>query len=670
MRRFLAIALILLTGPAWADAFSTTSPSAWAPFAASGGTALRSPAVRAADVINAYDQGVVCDGTTDNAAAIGRINTAATAGKSVYFPPAPAACLTSVALSPGASNITYYAQPGTAVLKPTASSAANPLLVRSNNVSNILVQGLTLDGGGVDFATAASLALVSSGDSIVFQSVKVQNSRGIGIAFNGANTNSGVRDSTITNAGNHWITTGLSADQQQGVIFCCGTQAANYGNFTTGSAFSAIGLDALSVTTQSDFTASNNIFKNVGGAKQAGLTGGAAIYVSNDISPIVSGNSSTTSFGNGIDVINTSLATIVGNKVLYAGGAGISLANVSQSSVTGNVSCGNNQSAGGSSLQAGLSLNLVTSQVTIVGNNLCDTQGTPTQNYGIQEVNGGTYTNIWVDQNNSISGSVTSPFGGMLTGYSAPSATLGYVAQTGTAPNQGVVLVPTGTGYVAASIPDGTTAGGNTPGVAAVSFSVCRSNANQIASAANSVVVGGCNNLASGQYAATLGGEWNIANGAGSYALGLFASTAFRGGTIAFSSGAFVSQGDAQQVDTQFKLQTATATPVTSTVMNIGLTSISVKHSMRGHVYAVARSAADIKEWSCDYLQNSGSGAATVTLIGQSCTSSFASAGASAWTFGLSNDSTNGGIMATATGAASTTINWVARIIGVENGSL
>lgn len=642
-----------------------------------GGTASRTLANIAADAVSVMSYaGIDPTGAADSSSAINAAAAFActfTPPREVYFP-AGTYLLTAANLTAQCNGQTLRATPGTAILKLSASSTANPALLSIANVSNVTIYGLTLNGNLAGVPSANNVVTVFQASNVVFDHVTWLNTRGIGVIFSTGVSNSGVKDSFFKNVGNYWITTGLTADQKQGIAFCCGTRANNFGNFVVGSTFSAIGIDAISIAGQSDFLASNNIFRNVGGAIQAGIAGGAAIYASGNDSLVITGNNVNVAYGNGIDVIGSPLTTLSGNTVLSAGGSGISYASGAWSSIVGNVTCNNNQSHGGSTLQAGISLNVIVTDTTIGGNTACDTQGSPTQTWGIQEVAGGTYTNTWVDQSNTVSGNVSGPFGGAISTYTPLKigATVQGLSQTGTAPNQGVALVPTpnGGGYLSASIPDGTTTGGNTPGAGAISFSLTRSSAGHMASAANSALIGGANNLVSGQYAATLGGNWNIASGPGSYALGLFASTNFRPGTISLANGEFVSQGDMQSVDGPTHLQTTSATPATITFMNIGRVGIDIKHGFRGRVYAVARSATDIKEWSCDYLQNSFNGAATVVLIGSSCSSSFASAGASAWTFSLANDSTAGGISLVATGAAATTINWGARAVGLEVGGL
>jgi hypothetical protein len=573
--------------------------------------------------------------------------------------------------------------PGT-IWKVLTGNTSNPLLMSISGVNNITISDMTIDGGGVDFVSGNAVIQAGNASNIVFDHVYIQNSHGIALAFSPNVSNSGFRNGSVTNVGNHWITTGSNADQQQGIIFCCGTQANNFGNFVTDSSFSLTGLDAISVANQTNFTGSRNRFTNVGGRY---TNGGAAIYAAVNGSLVMSDNVVNGTYGNGLDVIQTSLAVVSHNDVQFAGAAGISYAQGSWSSIIGNVSCNNNKNGGISTLQAGIALvgtTIPVTETTVAGNTACDNQGTPTQTYGIQEVAGGTYTNVWIDQSNTPDGNVSGPFGGALSGYTPLKivTTVGGIQQTGSAPNQGVALLPTGTGYFSLSVPDSTITGGNVPGNNAVSLSIVRASAGHVALGESSFLGGGADNSVVGFLASTVGGQWNLSSGQGGYALGQFSNTEFRYGTIAFAAGEFSGQGDAQSVDGILRGHTTSATPVvltadgtgtpnTTSIMNVGITSISIKHALGGTIIVIARSASDIKKWNCDYLMNSGSGAATVALVGSAtCTAGQASAGASSWTVALTADTTNGGLTMTATGAAATTINWVARVVDVENGAL
>jgi parallel beta-helix repeat protein len=435
---------------------------------------------------------LVCDNATDNAAAIAALN-AVTAG-TVFFPPAGQPCLTSVALAPQ-SGVTLAAWPGTVTLKPTAGSTANPVLFSAAGVSDVLVDGLGFDGALTTLGNSNNVAQVYNSTRVVFDRAAFQNTRGIAVLISTNVKQSGVRRSRFVNVGNRWLTTGLFADQQQGVAFCCGTnflpsaaqggpntvvtvasttglsvgqlvsgtglptgdyiQAIGAGtvtltkpslvalatsaaltatgndqNFATDNYLETIGLDAISFTGQTHFVASNNRCNNVGGQVVASL-GGACIYgYASDIAS-VNTNTVAGAIGNGLDLARVGHSTIQGNSASRSGGSGISFASADVGTVTGNTLLNNHQDgiASTGASQAGIFLgggvqvgNPPLSNVTIVGNTATDDQTTPTQTYGIQEQNGGTYNNVLIDSTNLLTGNANGPFGEALKGFTAAGA--------------------------------------------------------------------------------------------------------------------------------------------------------------------------------------------------------------------------------------------------------
>lgn len=369
-------------------------------------------------IINPVSKGLVCDGTTVNSTAtMAALNAAAVSGTVFSFPPSAQPCILPSALVPQANNVAYWAEPNTVTLKMAGGDVANVGLF-STGSSNIYVYGLTFDGNLSGVPGAENVIQVYGGSSpvnnTVFDTITVQNTRGIGVVFSANITNSGVRNSVFNNVGNYWQTSGSNGDQRQGVAFTETTAANSYGNFVTHSTFTSTGLDAVSATTQTNFDASGNIFKSVGGRY---TNGGAAVYGAGNSSMTVTGNVVSGTFGNGIDIASSSLATVVGNTVQFAGQGGIIFGGVTGGTISGNVSCNNNQSGGASSLQGGIAFNAPDADITVSGNTACDNQGSPTQTYGIQEI-AGSYSGMWIDSSNVIYGNVTSSFGGALTGPS------------------------------------------------------------------------------------------------------------------------------------------------------------------------------------------------------------------------------------------------------------
>lgn len=92
--------------------------------------------------------------------------------------------------------------------------------------------------------------------------------------------------------------------------------------------------------------------------------------------------------------------------------------------------------------------------------------------------------------------------------------------------NTNLVIAPSGTGAIVASVPDGTAVGGNARGTYAVDLQTSRSAANQVASGIYTVIGGGLNNTASDEYAVVAGGFGNTASGRRSFVGGGTGNTA------------------------------------------------------------------------------------------------------------------------------------------------
>ena len=92
--------------------------------------------------------------------------------------------------------------------------------------------------------------------------------------------------------------------------------------------------------------------------------------------------------------------------------------------------------------------------------------------------------------------------------------------------NTNLVIAPSGTGAIVASIPDGTATGGNARGTYATDLQTSRAASNQVASGIYSVIGGGLNNTASDEYAVVAGGVGNTASGRRSFVGGGTSNTA------------------------------------------------------------------------------------------------------------------------------------------------
>ena len=286
--------------------------------------------------------------------------------------------------------------------------------------------------------------------------------------------------------------------------------------------------------------------------------------------------------------------------------------------------------------------------------------------------------------------------GGGLTNWtdavstSSPNATVPVVSLTATnaATNVDAAIQKKGTGAILAQVPDGTATGGDKRGTNAVDWQSSRAASSAVASGIRSVVSGGYNNTASGDGSNVPGGYSNIASGGYATANG-YSNTASgqsswspggeeattRGirGMAAWASGLFSTKGDAQHGHYILRKSTTDATQ-TETTADGGSGSSSTRivlpnnpaFAFRGRLIARS-STGDVAVWTIDGLVKRGANAAATALVGTpTATQTFADAGATGWVVTIDADTTNGSLRIRVTGAASTTIHWVADIETVE----
>ncbi len=421
MRRLAALLLLALISPAAAQTLGSGNLSAGS-ITATGSTTARTLAVRAAEVVNIRDFGAVCDGTTSDRTAINAAMTAASAGnvKTVYFPPSATACMMSSNVTIPAS-VTLWAYPNTVTLKPTAGNVSNPVLLVMGN--NTLVYGLSIDGGGQDFGTANNVITAFTKTNAVLDHVSVAHTRGIAYLLSTSIVNSGVRDSSFTDAGNHWKTTALAADRIQAIAFCCGTMANNHGNFVVRTSLTDVGLDAISIGSNTDFIAESNTCNLDNGQTTFVWTnpqptaGQACVYSATNGTLALRNNRISGSSASGIDTLDAGYALLEGNTVTNAGGAGLGVFGTTSATVVGNI-LKNNAQWPARSYKAGISLSGALGTVIVSGNIATDDQTPKTQLYGIEGIAGSTFDSLRIDPDNQFDGNLTGPFGGLVNGYS------------------------------------------------------------------------------------------------------------------------------------------------------------------------------------------------------------------------------------------------------------
>jgi hypothetical protein len=253
------------------------------------------------------------------------------------------------------------------------------------------------------------------------------------------------------------------------------------------------------------------------------------------------------------------------------------------------------------------------------------------------------------------------------------------------------------TAFVWAHLPiahkaDSTATGGNARGTSAVDLQTSRSTNTMVASGNQSVLVGGDQNTVSGAIASLVGGQFNTVNGTRAFVGGGFGNTASgldswvpggygahtRGttGRGAWGAGQFAAAGDAQAGEYVLRKQTTDATisrlttdaAAASTTNTLNLPNFAV-YAGRLIVTAKAAGAVNAAVWRIDLAAARGNGVGTTVMIeGTSAgVAPTASTGTvTGWVLTIAADTTNGGIAISGTGAAATTINWVARYMDVE----
>jgi hypothetical protein len=205
--------------------------------------------------------------------------------------------------------------------------------------------------------------------------------------------------------------------------------------------------------------------------------------------------------------------------------------------------------------------------------------------------------------------------------------------------------------------------GAGSQNVAAASRTVIGGGSNNTATGINSVIGGGTQNLSSGVLSAIIGGAYGSTRG-------IVGQHAFP----ACSNPISALQGISQAGLLVLGKETTSATPavlVSDTNAASGTNQVilpnNAAYHFKGSVIANVTGAANGAAWEFSGAIMRGANAASTVLINTpSINRIAASSGATAWTIALTADTTNGGLAVTVTGAASTTIRWVAKLETVE----
>lgn len=223
------------------------------------------------------------------------------------------------------------------------------------------------------------------------------------------------------------------------------------------------------------------------------------------------------------------------------------------------------------------------------------------------------------------------------------------IAAAGTEANIDLVLAPKGSGAIVAYIPNGTTTGGNKRGQYAVDLQLYRGTSAQVASGFCSFVTG-MSNTVSGTSSASLGAYQVVSN---NHSLGCGYATKTR---TDFSISLGTYNGYQTHIAPLSKQTTnAATTPLTYPVL------VSSLRDIKGRLIAKNSTNTEFAVWDIAAILTCGSAASSHAFLGTPTATSVAStSGASEWTATLSVDST--GMKINITGAASTTINWLATL--------
>lgn len=216
---------------------------------------------------------------------------------------------------------------------------------------------------------------------------------------------------------------------------------------------------------------------------------------------------------------------------------------------------------------------------------------------------------------------------------------------------------------------------GGSSGQATGQYSFVGGGKNNVSSSSYSTIVGGNANAASANFAAVGGGSTNTAGGAYSAIFGGYqATTRSIQGTWAFASGAFGTLGDAQEQHAVQRKTTTDATPagmsadgsVPTATTALVLPNNSA-YCFEATVVAKVGTFGDRASFKLTGMVSRGANASATQIDGTPTVTTVAAiGGASAWSVAAVANTTLGSLAIQVTGAASTTIKWVAEIKTIQ----
>jgi hypothetical protein len=285
-----------------------------------------------------------------------------------------------------------------------------------------------------------------------------------------------------------------------------------------------------------------------------------------------------------------------------------------------------------------------------------------------------TYSNITGGSNNTV-GSANSTLS-----YNAVSGGFTNSISTGTYNTIGGGRNNT----ISGSSDSSTISGGNTNSITGYRWGIIPGGYGNSITGGDTVTIGNFNSASSGWalgYSNTVNGTSALALGYGNNAahersalLGTQAVTSRTLGYVGWASALPIlgaTTGALQAGNFILGIDTTSATPANLVCSWISGGQISLVNNsayyFRIMVVATITGGGNTKQWFIEGLVKRGASAATTAFVGTpTVTSTFADAGAAAWTVAVVTDTTNGGVNITVTGAAATNIRWVARVTTAE----
>ena len=307
------------------------------------------------------------------------------------------------------------------------------------------------------------------------------------------------------------------------------------------------------------------------------------------------------------------------------------------------------------------------------------------------QVASGNYSTIAGGQRNTASGAYSAIGGGYSNTASGSGATVAG-GEVNTASGSVYPTIAGGTGNTASSNYS-FVGGGQSNEAKTNTHATCAGGSSNDATGSLSFVGGGISNTASGLRSVVVAGDTNVASGANSCIVGGIdnianASQSFvaggRRGTVRSIVGNHIfpacsipitnAQGATQSALLLLGRQTtdATATVLCSDSSAAGTTNQVIlpnnsAYHFKGSVIATVTGGGNTASWEFKGAIKRGVNAASTAIVSTVIKDVVAyDAGASAWDVTFTADTTNGGLKVEVTGAAATTIRWVARLETTE----